>query len=174
MSPIYKTVELLALENKKQVKYLPKHIGKKFPNLLEINGFDCELTVLRNHYFTGLKKLQFLHLMRNKISLIDFNAFDDLISVEMLNLDGNMIRTLDRNFFASMVNLKEIHLKNNKIEFSKPTTFRIPKNEKLFYVDLRENVCIDAFFRDNMAKVETELRAQCNSRAPLGRRVDTT
>lgn len=166
VSPNYTTVELLNMENKREVKYLPKRIGERFPNLKEIWAFDCELTVVRDHYFEDLKKLRFLHMYGNKISVIEPSAFKDLTSVEKVDLRGNMIKTLDNKLFITMVNLKEIHLNNNKIDFLKTTTFKIP-NGKLFHVDLRENVCIENVYKSNMRELEFDLRHKCNKRAPL-------
>lgn len=160
-SPINTSVEIFQIDS--QVEYLPRNIADKFPNLKELWAGGRGLTVVRDHYFKDMQKLRFLLLHGNKIASIESKAFADLGSTEEVWLENNTITTLDRKLFITMINLKEIHLNNNKIKFLSSSTFKIPDG-KLLYVDLRENVCIDKFYKSMMAALAADLRTQCNRR----------
>lgn len=144
------------------MKYLPKEVGEKFPNLKSFSSEKCGLTIVRNFYFKNMQKLDFLQLRRNEIVTIEAGSFDDLIKMDSLFLDNNLIETLDAKLFAKLVTVRKISLTSNKIKFLSPTTFKIPGGE-LTTVFLGENVCIDKYYYENhnLNELESDLRAKC-------------
>lgn len=154
------TNEAVHISNRK-VKFLPRNVGEKFPNLVKFEARKCGLTVLRDHYFKSMGNLQYMALNDNKIKTIDSKVFTDLIKLEYLVLNTNLIETLDEKLFIKMVNLKKILLNNNKVKFLSPTTFSIPKG-KLWYVDLKGNVCSDKIYGSkSFGQLEGDIRAKC-------------
>lgn len=144
-SPYDSTVKSLYLSGNKEVKFLPKHIGEKLPNLIEVWVSWCSLTVISNHYFERMKNVKDLVLYENEIKTIEPNAFKDLVSVEALWLNTNSIETLDKNLFASMVKLESIFLEDNQLKVLSPETFKIP-NATLRKVNLSRNICLNGFY----------------------------
>lgn len=139
------TVERFHISYNKEVHYLPKNIGEKFPNMKEFQVWSCGLLVIRNHYLKSMLNLRELHLSNNEITTIESVAFLDLISLKEMYLDYNKIETFDENLFATMVNLEFINLSNNQIKFLSPKTFDISSG-KLRKIDLRNNVCTNGWY----------------------------
>lgn len=163
-SPRNTSIEEFVTSNFRQVKFLQRHIGEKFPNLILFKAERCGLTIVHNFYFKDMGNLQKLALNANQIAKIEVGAFDDLRSLSRLDLYDNLIETLDEKVFVKMANLELIRLSKNKIKFLNPATFEIPRNEKLSWVDLRGNVCIDEWYSlelSNWLQLEVELRANC-------------
>lgn len=163
-SPFNKTIEEFDISDNRDVKYLPKNIGEKFPNLKEFFAISCGLTVVRDFYFKDMKNLQFLTMTFNKISIIESEAFRDLISLERLWINDNLIETFHNKLFATMVKLQELSVDNNKIKVLSPTTFQIPDG-KLELINLESNDCIDGYYGPHGPKtvgdLENEIRANC-------------
>lgn len=162
-SPTISAIDRFELKNNKEVKYLPSHIGEKFPNLKEFDVRNCSLTVIRNKYFKKMRNLQYLILNHNNIATVESDAFKDLVSVKRLELDYNMIQTLDKNLFTSMVKLVDINLKDNKIKFLSPETFKI-SGGSLEIVGLPRNVCINQNYISNvnLNELESDLEDSCS------------
>lgn len=155
------TIEQFHISRNKEVRFLPREIGERFPNLENFFVRDCGLEVLRNHYFQNMRNLRLLSLQNNKISSIESFAFQGLTKVEHLFFDNNLIETLDGKLFASMVNMEFLNLNNNKIKLLSHTTFKIPGG-RLTDIYLRWNVCIDKEYgSDNLDWVEGDIRANC-------------
>lgn len=154
-------VEQFFISKNEEVKFLPRHIGDKFPNVKTFRVYKSGITVLREFYFKNMRKLQYLYLDDNQIATIEPSAFRDLISLKKLELARNMIQSLDEQLFVTMVNLDRLNLDNNKIKFLRPTTFNIPGG-KLRSVDLESNVCIDGYYNsDSWKRLETTQRMNC-------------
>lgn len=159
-------VQSFSIHDNHNFEFLPRHIGKKFPNLKIFVTSDCELTILRNFYFKGMQQVQWMDLSGNKIATIEAGAFNDLISVEWLELDRNRITTLDGRIFAKMLNLEKLYLFNNKIKALSPATFEIPGG-KLKVVGLKSNVCInDNFGLNDLERLKPFLETHCAYESP--------
>lgn len=143
----------------KGIRYLPRQMGKKFPNLKEF-GADADLVIVRNHYFKGMRSLQLLSLDNNNIKTIESRSFKDLIRVERLNLNFNELETLDGNLFVTMVNLEKILMDSNNIKFLSPTTFNIPGG-KLWLVTLKRNACLDEKYSNNNDRLVVDIENKC-------------
>lgn len=155
--------------NNRQMKYLLKDVGKTFPNLFGFIAEYCKLTVVRNYYFKDMQRVQFLTLGNNQIASIEAHAFDDLTGLIWLSLHKNMLETLDGNVFATMAIMEKFHLSDNKIKSLSLTTFKIPGNKKLWYIDFNRNVCVNKFYYNktttnthkNLNLLESDIRAKC-------------
>lgn len=156
------SIELFNVTDNRLLQFLPRHIGKKLPNLKDFLAWNCRLTVVRDFYFKNVGSLEFLSLADNQIATIEANAFDDLVSLRLLRLQNNLIETLDEKLFEKLVNMREISLLGNKIKFLSATTFQL-LGGKLYLVDLRWNVCIDQGYKmiQNLNQIESDLRANC-------------
>lgn len=147
----------------KQVKFLPRNIGKKLPNLKAFWGQSCGLTIVRDFYFKNMRELDSLHLGGNQIKKIEPTAFDDLVSLTGLFLWHNQIEALDENIFIKLKKLEDISLSNNKIKFLSPSTFIIPGNGKLRAIDLQYNICITSQYLGvgSFIQLEADIKANC-------------
>lgn len=162
-SPTNTSIEKFDATANRRTKFLPRHVGKKLPNLKEFDARHCGLTILLEFYFKGMRSLENLNLRGNQITTIEPKTFDDLVGLRFLSLHDNRIETLDRKLFVKMVNLTNIFLTSNKIKFLSPSTFTIPGNEKLSMVSLSGNVCINGSYngRSNLNQLETDLKVKC-------------
>lgn len=160
-SKLDSSVGQLEILDKSEVKFLPRQIGEKFPNLKIFAVKGCGLTVVRSHYLKALRNLRRLYLNKNKITTIEPNSFEDLINLEGLWLEDNLIETLDENILHTLVRLQWLNLEYNKIKFLSPTTFEIPGG-KLTEVDLSENVCITGQYSSkNWYKLTNDISRSC-------------
>lgn len=154
-------VETFYANRGQKIKFLPRNIGRRLPNLTSFEVTACELTIVRDFYFENMQKLVDLDLQRNRITTIEAKAFDDLAKLRELNLLYNLVETLDAKLFVKMINLQYVWLHGNKIKFLSPTTFNIPGNGKLQTVGLWENVCISEIYSFDFDQLESDLRAFC-------------
>lgn len=155
-------VEQFLIRNDEEVKFLPRYVGERFPNLKEFMAVNCGLTVVRSHYFKNMRNLLYLFLFQNKIVTIEPDAFNDLVSVNQLYIYRNLIETLDEKMFAFMVSLAGLHLDYNKIKHLSPETLVI-SGGKLRSINLNYNVCISKEFDlNNWDQLENDLRARCS------------
>lgn len=159
------TLEWFYIKDNKEVKYIPKYVGEKFPNLKVFETVNCGLAIVRDYYFKNMESLLYINLFNNQITKIEPKAFDDLISVKSVNLASNLIRTLDKNLFYFMQNLDILSLGSNEITMLSPQTFMIP-NGKLRHVYLESNACIDAVYKtgnsNDLNQLQLDLKANCN------------
>lgn len=159
-------VQSFSIHDNRNVEFIPRHIGKKFPNLKVFVTSDCELTILRKFYFIGMEQVRWMDLSGNKIANIEAGAFNDLISVEWLELDRNRITTLDESIFDAMVNLEKLYLFSNEIKTLSPSTFKIPGG-RLKVVGLKSNVCInDNFGLNDLERLKPFLETHCTHKSP--------
>lgn len=174
-----------------KTNYLPSRIAAMFPFLERFYVASSRLKFISRKNFVGFKNLRVLDLRYNEIATIPDDAFLDLFSLEVLTISGNVIKTLPMNAFVSLMDLRffdasdneigafddeilsqssklqEILLENNKIK-------RINSNFERFndigFVDLRDNVCIDALFlRDHpdyplLFEFQIEVNSNCTSK----------
>lgn len=159
-SPVNTNVRMFFVKDNRKVKFLPRLVIEKLPNLKNYYVKICGLTALRNFNFKNMRKLERLNLDDNRISKIESAAFNDLVNLRVLELNENLIETFNGRLFEKMVNVEEIWLKSNKIRFLSPTTFMIPRG-KLYYVDMRGNVCKVGFYNQNLGKLGSDISVHC-------------
>lgn len=166
-SPVYTSVEKFSADGFKNVKFLPKSIGEKFPNLLEIQANNSGLIIVRKYYLENLRNLQFVRLNDNKIASIESDSFKDLVNVQFLWFRNNEIESLDKDLFMPLVKLDLVDFVNNKIKFLNSNIFNVPGGV-LELIDLRENVCINKIYGskdwgwNNLEQLESDLKFKCN------------
>lgn len=160
-SPRNTSIEIFRAIGYIQIKFEPRSIGEKFPNLKEFSVQKCGLTIVRDFNFKHMQRLEKLDLQFNQIKTIEAKAFDDLASLRLLVLANNKIETLDEKLFVKLVNLQDIWLQGNKIKFLSPTTFKVPGNVNLSLVWLQTNDCIDKAYYKYLDELEPDLRANC-------------
>lgn len=144
----------------RNMKYIPKFIGMKFPNLKTFYAGRCGLIVLRDYYFSNMNNLKRLELFDNKITTIESEAFKDLCNVKFLSLRQNLIETLEQNPFQTMVQVEYIDLDSNKLKFLNPMTFNITGGKRSS-IYLRSNVCVNGTFKSDSEKLQLYLKANC-------------
>lgn len=158
------TVGAFEISDNKEVKYLPRKISEKFPNLKELFVERCGIIAVRDYYFKNMKILHILSLGSNEISSLQPNAFKDLVSLKTLHLHKNMITTLDERLFTSMVALEWLFLRDNKIKYLNPATFKIPGGN-LYRIYLEHNICINEKYDLNdlksWDKLEADIKTKC-------------
>lgn len=81
-----KTVESLEFMANKNVFFLPIHVYKVFPHLVDYGATNCSLGKISRNNFEKLSLLKFLYLRHNKITSIEDGTFADLRSLEILDL----------------------------------------------------------------------------------------
>lgn len=173
-SEVDNAVEVFGVTTDTKLNFLPRDVGKKFPNLDSYSATECGLKIIRSHYFKGMKKLKTLDLSENDISTIEPGAFKDLKKLDQLHLQNNAIESLDKGVFAKLANLDMLFLQHNRIKFLSMLTFKIP-NGQLTSINLESNVCINkeysrCEFDDNLeivecnfSKLERDLVANCTA-----------
>lgn len=68
----------------KNLEFLPKNVGEKFPNLLALEAYACSVKIISKETFKGLTKLQLLIISKNQIETIDDDTFDFIPAVERI------------------------------------------------------------------------------------------
>lgn len=148
------------ISGNRNVKFLPKFIGKNFGNLEEFFAKGCGLTVIRDFYFDNMFSVTILLLSDNRIASIESGAFKDLISVKELWLNNNLIETLEDRTFYKTPNLKILDLSYNKIKLLGPKRFTFRKLDAVY---LKGNVCIDGNYGlHNSTQLKDDLAAKCS------------
>lgn len=127
-------------QKNKLVKFIPKSIGEKLPNLKYFFMNGCSLTIVRDYHFKDMRQLRLLNLDSNRIATIERGSFNDLTRLKTLYLGTNQLETLDEKLFATMTGLQHIDLSFNKLKVLSPRTFPI-SGGRLSEVLLEGNVC---------------------------------
>lgn len=72
--------------NNKNLEFLPKNIGEKFPNLLVLQVGGCSVKAISKEHFKGLTMLQGLAISNNQLETIDDDTFDHIPAVVKISL----------------------------------------------------------------------------------------
>lgn len=162
-------VVIFSSQYRKDVKFIPKRIGQKLPNLTSFFVNNCSLTIVRDYNFKDLTNLRVLDLTDNQIVTIESAAFKDQTELKYLNLMNNRIETLDVYIFKTMTELEAIDLRFNLIKVLSPQTFTIP-GENLKDVYLAGNICIRKNYKYSLNKLINDLKTKCQpTRRPFPR-----
>ena len=101
--------------------------GLKFAiNLVELNLYDNDITILPTGVFEGFNKVTTLYLRRNPLKTIKAGAFNGMASLKELDLSavrssrgsligGGQLTTIEGGAFKGLTNLKSLSLHDNKI-----------------------------------------------------------
>lgn len=151
-------------QNNKLVKFIPKRIGERLPNLVLFLMNNCSLTIVRDTHFKDLRHLSLVDLSSNQIATVEPGSFKDLTRLKTLDLSSNKIETLDEKMFANLARLEVVDLSSNRIRTLSPKTFTI-QGGQLYEVYLLDNVCIKLNYRDpygNFDRLKNDLRRSCS------------
>jgi hypothetical protein len=135
-------VNTFSISSSTHVDFIPLDILSEFPNLNALMIGSCNLPTLKSGLFKEeLQKIQYLWLYRNKIEVIEPEAFKFLTRLNWIRLNGNNLKTLSYRVFQNNPDLIYIDLKNNQIKSIHPNFF--DGLNKLKLIGFSENVCID-------------------------------
>jgi Leucine-rich repeat (LRR) protein len=126
--------------------FIPKEIPKEFPNLNGLIFLYCNLTVLKNEFFSEdfVVALEYLDLGRNQIVSIEPSAFQNLKNLKHLNLQENKIQSLFFNLFQNNLKLIYLNFWKNQINSISPNLLK--NLNQLKQVDFQYNQCVDQSF----------------------------
>ena len=120
-------------------------------------------------FFSGLQRLQALHLVNNRISTIPDPLFKDLVSLKVLNLTGNFISGWGPHLFAKTSMLQTLDISKNYVSLVNTTS--VKDFRSLAYLNLSGNpfacTCDLRWFRDWINTTTTDItnveHYRCNS-----------
>jgi Leucine rich repeat len=130
-------IEFFEIENNKNVKFLPVDVGVTFPQLIEFKVADCKVRTVESNIFTHMNNLTNLQLIKNEISHIAEDAFDDLKKLKDLDLSYNKLETLSSKLFYSLSCLEGLYLDHNNI--TKLGQHLLEKNLGLTHISIQIN-----------------------------------
>ncbi|KAJ2953922.1 hypothetical protein O0L34_g1558 [Tuta absoluta] len=85
--------------------------------------------------FAYQRKLQELHLNKNKISLVTNTTFQGLNSLTVLNLKRNFLEELKDGTFSTLPRLEELNLGQNRLQRIEPKAFAGLSALRILYLD---------------------------------------
>ena len=150
-------------------------------NLLTIMLNDNRITTINSYTFVHTKKLKILDLSNNEISYIHESAFNSLKNLERLGLSYNNLKSLDDATFNPLQSIEWIWLDHNRLTMLQSNLFEednkmlvgvdISNNEiisispyifdnldKLLFLDLSRNNCIDKNFKNHGIQDNTSIK----------------
>jgi Leucine rich repeat len=124
-------------KNNDKIRYLPKNIYEKFPNLKTLNFEECSLKAVVKENLQKLFFLKRIDFSYNEIRTVNDGTFNDLAKLEQLILSYNKISRMNGDVFKPLV--------------------------KLRLLDFDGNFCITEKFFDNlnMTKIVEKVSQQC-------------
>ena len=93
---------------------------------------------IENGTFTGLSKLESLHIRCCKLKSLQVGVFDDLTNLKLLNLDYNQLTRLSAGLFTKLASLEKLFLHYNHIHHIEHQTFPI-YSHNLTFIDMKNN-----------------------------------
>jgi Leucine rich repeat len=145
-------VDIFAKHNDK-IRYLPKNIYEKFPNLKTLNFEECSLKAIVKENLQQLTYLKSIDFSYNKIKTINIGTFNDLINLEQLILSYNKISRMNGDVFRPLVKLRLLDFDGN---------FCITENfigDDLDLINIVESVSQQCLVLENYKTCQEELKA---------------
>lgn len=128
-------VEVLKLDNNKNIKYLPENIANILPNLIEVSAKNAAIDTILPGDFEDLENLQNIDLSGNVLKIIEPETFDGLSALKNLDLSENEIEFIDEDAFGNLPQLQSLNLESNDITFLHPKTFENMPNLQTLNID---------------------------------------
>ena len=100
--------------------------------------FENPLHHIINGTFSGLTKLESLHLRYCKLQELKVGIFDNLVNLKLLNLDFNQLKVLQSGVFSKLVSLENLFLHYNDlyhVDYHSLPIF----SRNLIFVDFKNN-----------------------------------
>jgi Leucine-rich repeat (LRR) protein len=137
-----KKATLIGFQESGRVAHVPQNLDEEFPKLTRLWISNSEIPIVKNNLlgpqFSWIKELW---LRKDKIQIVEEEAFKHLYNLEWIYLHYNKIQSLSPKVFLNNRKLKEIRLYSNKIKIISPETFQ--HLNQLKSVELRWNFCVD-------------------------------
>jgi Leucine rich repeat len=105
-------VEIFSKKNKR-IRYLPKNIYERFPNLKTLNFEECSLKAVTIENLQKLTYLKRIDFSINEIRTVNVGTFNDLINLEQLILSQNKIARMNGDVFRPLVKLRLLDFDGN-------------------------------------------------------------
>lgn len=114
--------------------------------------WNTELDFLSEYAFSGLEKLNELHLVSSSIPYIQPQTFRPLVSLRFLELGQNRLDLIDSRWFSTNRQLGQLMMNSNDVSAIHPSLLDLPELSALF---LEGNICVsDVFFINDIASRE--------------------
>lgn len=149
------------LIKKQECFFLPTGLGLLFPNLENFAVDSSKLTQISSIDLKRMKKVVLLMMRKQKISLIEAGAFDDLSSLESLYLRFNEIENLPDYVFSSLGKLRLIHLSDNKLSTLKENFFPAKNNIQEIFLENNRFTKIEPKFLNSLKQTRINLMNSC-------------
>jgi Leucine-rich repeat (LRR) protein len=117
---------------------------KVFPKFCEYND-KCQFESC---------KLKTLHLNKNNLEKIQILELFYLNNLEVLNLEDNKISEIESNAFNSLISLQALILSKNRLDYLQRDLFNVLDNLKYLYLSQNNISYIQALQFDNLLKLE--------------------
>jgi Leucine-rich repeat (LRR) protein len=125
-----------------RVAHVPQNLVEEFPKLTDLWIEDSEIPIVRNNLLgPQFSWIETLSLEKNKIQIVEKEAFKHLPNLEEISLSDNQIQSLGAGVFQNNSKLKVIDLYGNKIKIIAPETFQ--HLNQLEWVNLERNDCVN-------------------------------
>ena len=96
------------------------------------------LSRIENGTFTGLRRLESLHIRCCELQDLQVGLFDDLTNLKLLNLDYNQLTKLQAGIFSKLISLEKLYLHYNHLLHVDHQSFPI-YSHNLTFIDLKNN-----------------------------------
>lgn len=131
------------------------HILRTSYNSLEhLNASHLQLNTIPESLQISMPNLMEIDFSFNKITRIDFTAFQKLPKIKLLDLSSNKIKSLDSNAFRNLNALETLDLRANPILNITHDTFDGIENLKILRIDVYDTCSIFRLIRRTAADVE--------------------
>jgi len=159
--------DLISLESLRlianKIRKLPQKLLWKLKKLKEFNASKNKIkleSVIDENLFDKNVELEGLWIFENQIKVLPKKLLSRLVKLRQFSASVNQIEVIDSDFFANNKKLQFIYLDNNKLKFI-PVDFT--KSERLNYLNLHGNVCINNHSGRDLTEIQRAINANCTS-----------
>jgi hypothetical protein len=85
------------------VEFLPENLDKKFENVTVYYAMRCSIKKIEKSNFKGVLEMRFLNLHRNKIDMIENDAFLDNLLLQQIDLSHNEIKYVEDFHYSCFI-----------------------------------------------------------------------
>lgn len=130
--------------NSGRVAHLPLAVLQEFPKLNKLTIDSSEIPIVKGNLLgPQFSQIEELFLSKNKIRMVEEQAFVNLANLLEIRLNDNEIQSLSQKLFESNHKLRHIYLENNQIRMIDPRTFE--NLNQLVVLDFWENECFNQY-----------------------------
>lgn len=140
----FKNLKTLQVECGLSNKIIGRSNLQNLQNLEELNFNNNEIEILDEKALWDLPALEIFQLKNNKVKELHEGTFDSNRNLRIVLLQSNQLETIPRNLFSNNNLLEKVDLSQNYLKIIE-IDFTLFNNVR--YIDLRHNVCINAFYQ---------------------------